>query len=404
VIVLLAAACGVALRIALSVDGTLPALSDARIYRAGAAVWWHGGELYNSYLHGGGNPALFTYPPFAVLPIAAVFGIFKVGALVLVLGSVAALFHIFLLVLDRFRRDLPHRHLIAAAATLCATELEPVTQTLFWGQVNVFLVWLVAVDCLTRSPRWPRGVLIGIAAAIKLTPIAFVLYFLTGKQGRAVVTAVASFLACGAIGFVIAPSDSVDFWTRAVVDPARVGNVALPGNQSLRGVLSRLDLSASAISTAWIVLAGAVVLLTAYVAFRYRREGHDLTAWLAVAAMGTLVSPMSWSHHWVWLTALLVAGTMWSVGGDKPYRRILVVGLVGAAALFAPHWRFPATATSPWWWHVVGESYVWIGVGLVVALAVQAGRLRKPKGEETRHVELDADEWLTSEAEVAQRV
>lgn len=44
---------------------------------------------------------------------------------------------------------------------------------------------LVAADCLTCQPRWPRGLLVGIAAAIKLTPAAFVLFFLLRRDYRA---------------------------------------------------------------------------------------------------------------------------------------------------------------------------------------------------------------------------
>lgn len=47
--------------------------------------------------------------------------------------------------------------------------LEPVRETLWFGQVNVILGVLVAADCLLPRTKWPRGLLIGLAAAIKLT-------------------------------------------------------------------------------------------------------------------------------------------------------------------------------------------------------------------------------------------
>jgi alpha-1,2-mannosyltransferase len=376
---LLVTAAGAALNIALSPDGALT-LADARIYRAAAEVWWRDGDVYREYLHGGGNPALFTYPPFALLPISMVFYNFTFGTALLTVGSVAALFHICLLVIERVRPNVSHRHLIAAAATLCAMHLEPVSGTLFWGQINIFLLWLVAIDCLGRSSRWPRGLAVGVAAAIKLTPLAFVLFFLLGKQIRPTVTALASFAVCGGVGFLAAPSISVDFWTRAVADPDRVGNVLLPANESLRGLLARLGLA----PTTWTVASAAVVLLTAFVVFRYRARDHDVPAWLAVAAMGTLISPMSWSHHWVWLIALLVAATVWAITGTRPYLRLLPAGLVSMAMIFAPHLHLTATSS----WQLLAESYVWIGLALLVALAtadVRSGESRRRSGGQGEH-------------------
>ena len=71
--------------------------------------------------------------------------------------------------------------------------LEPVRSTLAYGQVNIVLMALVALDCLTAEPRWPRGALTGLAAALKLTPAAFVLFFLLRRDYRAAATAGVSF-------------------------------------------------------------------------------------------------------------------------------------------------------------------------------------------------------------------
>ena len=63
--------------------------------------------------------------------------------------------------------------------------LEPVRNTLNYGQVNILLMALVAADCLLPVTRWPRGALVGLAAAVKLTPAAFVLFFLCRGDRRA---------------------------------------------------------------------------------------------------------------------------------------------------------------------------------------------------------------------------
>ncbi|MGW4062176.1 glycosyltransferase 87 family protein [Amycolatopsis sp. NPDC004747] len=374
---LMALAAATAVRIGLSVDQGLAALSDTRIYHAGVLAWLDGKDLYNIVLSTEAHPGTYTYPPFSLLPFGLVLGWYRLGAFVFTAGTAAALFHIHLLVLARTRPALPHRPLIAAVGTVGALQLEPLIHTLYWGQVNVFLLWLVALDCLHRNPRWPRGVLVGIAAGIKLTPLVFVLFFLFGKQVRPALVAVASFAACTGLAWAVAPHESAFYWTRAVWDPARIGNVALPGNQSLRGFAARLVPPPDTLLL-WAALVAAAVALAAVVVLRFRRAGSDVPAWLATAALGTLVSPMSWTHHWVWFAPLLVAAAVWA--GRVPWAAVPALAVVGAVAVFAPAELFPASPGAPWWTHVLGESYVVTGFLVLLAFAVLPRRLL-PRGQ-----------------------
>jgi alpha-1,2-mannosyltransferase len=91
--------------------------------------------------------------------------------------------------------------------------LEPIRSTLTYGQINALLMALVAFDCLTRAPRWPRGILVGIAAAVKLTPAVFLLFFLLRRDLRSAARAGLSFAACTGAGFALAPHDSLRYWT-----------------------------------------------------------------------------------------------------------------------------------------------------------------------------------------------
>jgi alpha-1,2-mannosyltransferase len=372
---LVALAAGMAIRIGLSVDSGLAALSDTRIYRAGVVAWLEGKDLYHTLLYGGAHGGYYTYPPFSLLPLGLVLAWYPLGAFVFTAGTAAAMFHILLLVLARLRPALPYRPLIAAVGTVCALELVPLIGTLYWGQVNVFLLWLVAVDCLHRNPRWPRGLLVGLAAGIKLTPIVFVVFFLLGRQIRPAFVAVAGFAACTGLAWLIAPRDSAFYWTHAVWDPGRVGNVALPDNQSLRGFVARLGLPAGT-SLLWLVLAVAAAGLAVVAVVRFRRARQDVLAWLATAALGTLCSPMSWTHHWVWLAPFLMAAV---VGvGRAPRLAVPALVVAGAMAVFPlPVW-FPAGPGAPWWTHVLGESYVIVGFLVLAAFALLPRRLLRP--------------------------
>ncbi|QUF05250.1 DUF2029 domain-containing protein [Actinosynnema pretiosum subsp. pretiosum] len=326
--------------------GVSASLLDLRVYLTGGRVWLDGGELYGAAFPGPhGLP--FTYPPFAAAlfaplvlpPWPVVVGLWTAAGVAL-LGWVC--------VLAAGERE---RGLWLASACLL---LEPVRGTLELGQVNLLLLALVAADCLLPRPPWPRGLLLGIAASVKLTPAIFLLFLLSRKDFRAALTAAATFAGCAVLGWSLAPRDSVVFWTSAVVDPDRVGGLPYAGNQSAKGVLVRLGLD----GPLWFA-ACAVVLALLVVVLRGVRD--DLTAVVATAAAGVLVSPVSWSHHWVWAAPalLLLHG-----------RARLVVG---AVLLVGPHWLLPRTGDVElawaWWQHLVGDAYALLGLGFLVALA-----------------------------------
>src|SRR5690606_21873080 len=107
-----------------------------------------------------------------------------------------------------------------------------------FGQVNIWLMALVALDCLSRAPRWPRGLLVGLAAAIKLTPAGFLLFFLVRKDFRAAAVAVATLLSTVVVGFVIAPAASVHYWTTTMFTASGLSASAFATNQTIAGELS----------------------------------------------------------------------------------------------------------------------------------------------------------------------
>ena len=101
----------------------------------------------------------------------------------------------------------------------------------------------VVVDCLSPASRLPRGILVGLAAAIKVTPAAFLLFFLLRKDFRALVTAAVTGLVATGVGFAVAPSESVRFWFGGVLfQPHRVSGPATRENQTIAASLTRLHL------------------------------------------------------------------------------------------------------------------------------------------------------------------
>ena len=168
---------------------------DLEVYRLGVATWLAGGDMYGPLPPTVSGLALpFIYPPFAAMVLLPLELLPWTAAWIALYGAslVSARGHAVR------RRRAGSGPPAAAAAPLSVASvalpvallLEPVLETFEFGQVNLVLMALVAVDCLAERTRWPRGLLVGLAAAIKLTPAAFVLFFLLRRDRRAAVVTI----------------------------------------------------------------------------------------------------------------------------------------------------------------------------------------------------------------------
>jgi alpha-1,2-mannosyltransferase len=290
---------------------------DSAVYRSGAVALLTGEPLYDKMWLSAEPPWArlpFTYPPTGALlfvPLALFPTQISWGVLSAL--SVLAL----ALVVRIAIQNVPRRPTWMTPArttvivTALALVLEPVWRTLFLGQINLILMALVVVDALvlgtvTGRARHLGGVLIGVAAAVKLTPLIFVPYlWLTGRRTDAV-RAVVTFGLLQLLIFAIIPHDFRQFWSVAVTNPERTGPTFWAGNQSLDGLILRLsDLAPWALGAA--IAVGAVLAVPAvYLVRRYHLAGQPLTALLVTAFFGVLVSPVSWSHHYVWVVPLII--------------------------------------------------------------------------------------------------
>jgi alpha-1,2-mannosyltransferase len=370
---------------------------DLEVYRFGVQAWLSGGDLYGPLPPTAGHIALpFIYPPFAALVMVPLAVVPWVVAWVGLLGLSTLSLGVTLYAVARRLWPAGGRGGALSVASIAlplamavepgrsidfdhpvpgrpALGLEPVLQTIEFGQINLVLMALVALDCLVVRPKWPRGTLIGIAAAIKLTPAAFVLFFLLRRDYRSAITAA---VACGvatALGFLVAPRESWAFWQ----DPAGgVSGSPFFSNQTFEAVLVRAGVDGSARTIAWLLLSAGLIALAAPV---IRRASAPL-ALITVAAVALLVSPTSWSHHWVWVApALLVAAaTAW-----QQRSRAWAAVTVAMAAVFviAPHQHVhPRAGDQELTWtplqQLVGSTYVWFTV-LLVGLLWFASRPRR---------------------------
>jgi alpha-1,2-mannosyltransferase len=251
---------------------------------------------------------------------------------------------------------------VASVALPLMLVIEPVLETFEFGQVNLILMALVAVDCLAPRTRWPRGVLVGVAAAIKLTPAAFVLYFLLRRDFRSAAVAVVTGVVATGLGFLVDASASARYWFGG---PASgVSGSVFYTNETVQAVLARLGMTGTALTAVWFVV--ALVLL--FLAVPIVRRADPAIALSAVAAFALVVSPTSWSHHWVWVAPALVA-----VGAhvlrDRSRGWAVVGGVLVVAFYVAPFRWLPSNNGAELSWNplqqLAGASYVVVAVALL---------------------------------------
>jgi alpha-1,2-mannosyltransferase len=149
-------------------------------------------------------------------------------------------------------------------------------------------------------------------------------------------------------------------------------------NQSLRGAIARI--AGRDLTSLWLVFAAAAAAFGTWVTWVCLRAGDRAAALLAVQFTGLLISPISWSHHWVWVLPLLI----WCLFG--PQQRLVWVRLLAVAWVIATcsyivsiliAQQFIGQLASRHWWQAwLGSVYPVLGVLTLVLLLVVNRRLR----------------------------
>jgi alpha-1,2-mannosyltransferase len=268
-----------------------------------------------------------------------------------------------------FARFLERRNEGALAwLVLVGMATAPIAATLWLGQLGIVLTAAVMAETLPSvRRRLPRGVLVGAATAVKLTPGIFIVYWaVTGRRKealRALGTAFALTLAAAAVR----PTASGVFWTSTVFDTSRVGDLAAVVNQSIRGALLRAGVPST---LAWIALAGAITLIGLGRARRAHRSGDELAAITLVGLTGLAISPVSWIHHAVWIVPAIGV----TLGdGSSTERRRAAIALALLFLLRLPDWSADLSLGGPAAL-LVGNAYLLAYVALVAWLPIEESR------------------------------
>jgi alpha-1,2-mannosyltransferase len=364
---------------------------DLDVYRMGGQHVLSA-DLYS--LQFGKSGLFFTYTPFAALMFAlfglnlSIWSLQPVWAVANMVALAALIYLSIRIVVPRLPRTQVVR--LALLLLLPSLALNPVFNTVGLGQINlvlcVLITWDLATDRRIGSRTLPLGLAIGLAAAIKLTPLIFVPYLIITRRARGARNAVITFIACEAISFAITPRASWVYWTKDVFDSTRAGALLYTSDQNLSSVLDRFHHG----PVSGLVLVPALVVIgvggLALAAWAHRRSSVMLGL-LVCATTGLIISPITWVHHLVWVVPVII----WlAAGADRPRRGPLLAGFTVVLFVAAPIWWVPrswkVTTHAPelhqnHWQLFVGNSFffamlVFLG-GVAVMLVRRNGVLSR---------------------------
>ncbi|WP_328359762.1 mannosyltransferase [Mycobacterium sp. NBC_00419] len=345
---------------------------DLHVYIGGAAALDHPGTLY-SYVYADQTPDFplpFTYPPFAALLFYPLHLLpFGLVAFCWQVGIVAALYGV--VRVSQRLLGIADGHRTAMLWTAVAIWIEPLRSTFDYGQVNVILV-LGVLYAAYSSRWWLSGLLVGLAAGIKLTPAVTGLYFLGMRRWGAALFSAVVFFATVGLSILVIGQQARYYFTDLLGDASRIGPIGTSFNQSWRGGISRI-LGHDAGYGPLVLAAIAVTAVLAVLAWRALGVDGDrdrLGSLLVVQLFGLLISPISWTHHWVWLVPLMI----WLIHGpwrDHPGARLLGWGWLVLTLIGVP-WLL--SFAQPTIWQISRPWYLaWAGLIYLVATLATLG-------------------------------
>ena len=376
---------------------------DMIIYREGVKAFMAGDEVYSVPMMAGDIALPFLYPPFGALVMVPLAGDWfsdaMAGDIVIILSNLLIGLIVLLLAFALNKQRVTRfasSDVISVASLIWGIVLifEPVRLNNGFAQINIILMALVALDLIPRNRlKWlPQGWLIGVAAAIKITPLAMLLYFLVRKELKPIITAGISAIVATTIAAAVRWDVTWEYFTVNLLSMGSGGEIgvqtAYQSNSSIKGFLERLYTSQESMETAsmittiiWFCLAIITVVLGGWLMIALMKRGLNIEAFIINAFIMLLISPVSWSHHWVWLTiaipVLLYRALTWR---NLNWVSGIMVSILGLWSLLV------LTIPPKWYWgdninvweqelvfKVVMSDFVWLALA---TMAVTAFMLR----------------------------
>lgn len=372
---------------------------DMVIYREGVKAFMEGGEVYSVPMMAGNIALPFIYPPFGALVMVPLAGDWfshaMAGDIMIVLSNLLIGLVVLLLAfaLNRQRSNpFVSSDVIAAASLIWGIVLifEPVRLNNGFAQINIIIMVLVALDLIPRKRlKWlPQGWLIGVAAAIKITPLAMLLYFLVRKEIKPIITAAISAIIATLIAAAVRWDVAWEYFSVKLLSMGTGGDfgvqTAYQSNSSIKGAIERLYTSQEGMEAAstitniiWLCLAIITVVLGGWLMVALMKRGLNIEAWMINAFIMLLISPVSWSHHWVWVAiaipVLLYRAITWRHLNWASGILISILSLWAILVVTVPPKWYWADGINVWdmelVFKLVMNDFVWLSVFTMLALA-----------------------------------
>lgn len=333
---------------------------DMVVYREGVKAFLEHRSVYSAPMPAGDIQLPFIYPPFgalAMVPLTAFDAIDHTlaGNIMVILSDLlvlVCLYFVFRAVLKKPEFLLP----VTAITWAIVLHFEPVDLNNNYAQINIVVMALVILDLVPRKQFLPQGILIGVAAAIKITPLAMLLYFLVRREWKQIATALFSAVAATLLAAAFRWEAFVEFFSSTLLDMGSGRDFGVgteyQSNSSIKGAIQRIypstesmEANGLTIGLAWIAASLIVIVVAAWLIKRLCEKHLLVDAQLVTALTVLLISPVSWSHHWVWLTLIIpvFAYRAWSWLSTGWAARSLLAVLIAWAALLL-------TVPPKWWW------------------------------------------------------
>ncbi|PZS02478.1 MAG: hypothetical protein DLM69_04000 [Candidatus Chloroheliales bacterium] len=294
---------------------------------------------------------------------------------------------------------------VAAPASLAllflASIYHPMIDALNYGQLDFVILLLLTLTLAALRTNHPvlAGVLLALAAALKLYPALLILYLLWRREWRAVVGFGLGLFGWGLLGLALAgPAATATYLSQVL--PLSGGTTAWVENQTLSGFVARLftdrlalepfpsDLQLRSLLLGLISYAGAIFGLgvTLYLAGRQqpRSSLNYALGFAATVSVSIMILPAAWLHYLVALLlplgvsfyALQEDGANWLA--RAPRRTIAASALLSAGALLLAYeniWLVYDKVNYGGLWKLIlsykfyGEVLVWVGLLLLLRLS-----------------------------------
>ena len=372
---------------------------DMVIYREGVKAFMEGGEVYSVPMMAGDIALPFIYPPFGALVMVPLAGDWfshaMAGDIMIVLSNLLIGLVVLLLAfaLNRQRSNpFVSSDVIAAASLIWGIVLifEPVRLNNGFAQINIIIMVLVALDLIPRKRlKWlPQGWLIGVAAAIKITPLAMLLYFLVRKEIKPIITAAISAIIATLIAAAVRWDVAWEYFSVKLLSMGTGGDfgvqTAYHSNSSIKGAIERLYTSQEGMEAAstitniiWLCFAIITVVLGGWLMVALMKRGLNIEAWMINAFIMLLISPVSWSHHWVWVAiaipVLLYRAITWRHLNWASGILISILSLWTILVVTVPPKWYWADGINVWEMELVFKlvmnDFVWLSAMTMLAIA-----------------------------------